>query len=720
MQTSVDNGDSWQNHLDIEPPYLDELFGYTSGFAGSRTLTDVNPSDSVNSLLELDARVVSVVDNNYTATVTVRADIAGTSEEMRVVVVPQDLSNAEQFMVDVFTALGVYTYQGDGILPEADFDGDTISNIAELQLGFDPTDAADPAVLPTPLEVFVAAQFAELGVLGTLEVDNSVTPPANIAPTDNFDSDTFNNAIELLAGFDPNDDTSEPVSPSLELSVAQAWLALGTFNTDGPVENFLPYQDFDGDGIDNVTEFAIAGRSPANPVDVLTPTALEEFVADVFTDPVPSDDSIIPDNAGEGYALFGDPLLNIGPLEDYDADGTSNIAEILRGANPTLDNDAGTISNLEEFTAEGMAQFDVFSLPAPANIEPNSNLDSDLVSNVLELMLGFDPTDGTSGPATNTLAYDVAEELVLTNAFDFYDVADFGPFDDLDGDGFSNIAEQLLFDEADDPASQPSEIDAYTAEEFALLNVFFITINYNATDDFDGDGTSNIAELQLGRDPSSAADINTTTVAEDIVAEVFAVTYGLYDPAPADIGPTDDFDTDGFSNIAEIQVGTNPTNGSNFPDSESEAALFEAFAAEGVIVGEELNGELVDALDLEPTADFDEDGESNLLELALGGNVADFNVQTEALSAAMAPPNFTLTFVRLKASETPNDLEIIVECSTTVDGVYAAVAPGDIVSDTAAADQTGLPSSDYERVEVTIDTTTNMCGFFRIAVEQTP
>ena len=84
VQTSNDGGSSWEDHLDIQPPYLDERYGYTAGFVGSRTLTDINESDGVSSLLELDDKIVSVVDNNYTATVTVRSDVPETSELMRV------------------------------------------------------------------------------------------------------------------------------------------------------------------------------------------------------------------------------------------------------------------------------------------------------------------------------------------------------------------------------------------------------------------------------------------------------------------------------------------------------------------------------------------------------------------------------------------------------------------------------------------------------------
>ncbi|MGB0743124.1 MAG: hypothetical protein ACPGSB_01235 [Opitutales bacterium] len=739
IQTSVDGGDTWNDHLDIQPPYLDDLLGY----AGASTLTDVNvydgpdalPSDNFISLIEEDARIVSVIDNNYTATVTVRADAPATTESMRVVVVPLGLSASEQFLIDVFTALGVYNYQGNGILPLADFDGDGISNIAELQLGFDPTDDTDPVATPSPLELYVAEQMAELGVLGTLELDNSVTPPTGIAPDEFYDgadnpgapgTSTFNNATELLAGSDPTDDQSEPDSPSLELSVALAWLASGTFDTQGPVSNFLPYEDFDGDGLNNVNEFVLAGRDPADGADAGTTPDLEIFVASVFTDPVPNG-SIIPDVEGEGYALFGNPLNNIGPLLDYDNDGTSNIAEILLGRNPSLNNDAGIISNLQEFTAEGFALLDVYSLPAPLNIGPNSNFDGDLVNNALELMLGSDPTDATSGPATNTLAYFVAEQLVIGNAFSDYPVSNFGPFDDLDGDGFSNASELLLFVLPYNPASQPSSlVDAYTADAFAALNEFAPSLDYNAVDDFDGDGTSNIAELQLGRDPSSGADINSTTLAADVVAEAFALEYGLFNPTPALIGPNDDFDSDMVSNIAEIQAGTDPTNPFDVPASELDVGILEAFAAAGVIVGEVFNGEIVVLADLDPTADFDEDGETNILEYALGGLVADLNVQVEPINPSMSlvpNPALTLTFVRLKASATPADLEITLECSTIANGAggpYNPVDPGDIVSDVPSADQTNLPSSDYERVDVTIDTTGSNCGFFRVSVQQTP
>ena len=240
-----------------------------------------------------------------------------------------------------------------------------------------------------------------------------------------------------------------------------------------------------------------------------TSTGLEEFVTALLTDPVPADGSIIPDVEGEGYAIFGAPLNDIGPLEDYDADGTSNIAELLLASNPTNDNDAGIVSNLEAYTAEGLAGLGTFSLPAPEGIGPAANLDNDLVNNALELMLGFDPTDAASGPATNTLEYFVAEQLFLLDAFANYQVSNYGPLDDLDGDGMSNISELQLGSDPTDPGdvATANEIEITLSESFAEAGVFvgetFNAVLVTAADldsdaDFDGDGESNLFEWALG------------------------------------------------------------------------------------------------------------------------------------------------------------------------------------------------------------------------------
>jgi hypothetical protein len=578
VQYSRDSGSTWDELLDIQPPYLDTLYGFTAGYAGADSLT------GVGGLID-QGNVVSVVDNNYTATVTVRHD-NNSAVDMRVVVYVQDQSDLEQFVIDYFESQEEYNYTlmryGD------DYDDDGVSNIVELQLGSDP---ADDLGTPTPtfLEAFVALGMAEAGVYGS-------PAPLLISPLDDYDADGVNNALELTSGSNPNDPLDTADTNSREYFVAEQMLRLNAFDFQ-PVANYAPDDDFDVDGVSNIVELQL-GRFPPYDFDAGSTTDLQNFVAERFV-------------YGYTTSVFGFPApANIGPDDDYDSDGTSNIAEMQLEGDPTSDLDAGTISKIEAYVAEGMAAVGVFGSPAPDNIGPSNNYDTDWVNNALELMLGSDPSDPDSGVPTNTLEYYVAEQLVQTDAFENYPVANFDPVDDLDGDGFSNIA-----------------------------------------------------ELQLGSDPTDAADVATT--------------------------------------------------------SESEAALAEAFAAAGVIVGEFYDGMLVTAADLASDADFDGDGESNLMELALGGDPIADGAQSFALSSQMVGTDFIVTYVRLIVSEQPANLDISAECAPVLTGPWAMVA---LVgsSEGLNADQSGLPSADYERIDLTIDTTVITCPFLRVSVAELP
>ncbi|HBR92632.1 MAG TPA: hypothetical protein DEA90_00530, partial [Opitutae bacterium] len=238
--------------------------------------------------------------------------------------------------------------------------------------------------------------------------------------------------------------------------------------------------------------------------------------------------------------------------------------------------------------------------------------------------------------------------------------------------------------------------------------------------DYDSDGSSNIVELQLGRDPISDADANSTSALENFVAEAFAVDYGLFDPIPADLAPEDDYDGDGMSNLAELQLGSDPTDISDIATTDaSDSALAEAFAAEGILVGESYDGTIVEVADLAADADFDGDGESNLYEWALGGDMMADGAQVPALQTQMVGTDFIVTYVRLIASEQPSNLDISVECALLLTGPWSDVSSVGS-SEGLNLDQSGLPSAQYERIDLTIDTTSIDCPFFRVSVTQVP
>lgn len=116
------------------------------------------------------------------------------------------------------------------------------------------------------------------------------------------------------------------------------------------------------------------------------------------------------------------------------------------------------------------------------------------------------------------------------------------------------------------------------------------------------------------------------------------------------------------------------------------------------------------------SADADSDGLSNGAEIALGSAPSDPSDRaTTVQSAAVEGTDFVVTYVALKESVAPAGLSIVVECSMTPAGPWMA-ADEAAANFSPAADQTGLPSDDYERIEFRIDTTADDCTFVRLAV----
>ncbi len=206
-----------------------------------------------------------------------------------------------------------------------------------------------------------------------------------------------------------------------------------------------------------------------------------------------------------------DPTLN-GPFDDADGDGESNIIELLTGstifdANNPIDGNTATEEQI--LVASYFANRGI--LPATPNRGPFDDYDSDGYGNLLEIALGFDATDGSSTPSLSPLEKFVFEELLAL-----------GVVPGVDGVLASNLAPD---------------------------------------GDFDGDGKSNIIELQNDTDPADGGDIPATDAVDDLVAEYFANNGVFGNPAPADIAPTADFDAGGASNLAEIALGTDPDDG---------------------------------------------------------------------------------------------------------------------------------------------------------------
>jgi hypothetical protein len=129
---------------------------------------------------------------------------------------------------------------------------------------------------------------------------------------------------------------------------------------------------------------------------------------------------------------------------------------------------------------------------------------------------------------------------------------------DSDFDGISDGYEVMLFKTA---PTNPDSNSTRDADENGQPDYTNLGANEIADgdEDFDSDGLSNLHELQLGTDPfvaqNSAVDSDSDGLPdwlEDLI------TYYTGDPAPA---PAGDSDGDGINNITEWQLGTDPSWG---------------------------------------------------------------------------------------------------------------------------------------------------------------
>jgi hypothetical protein len=310
--------------------------------------------------------------------------------------------------------------------------------------------------------------------------------------------------------------------------------------------------------------------------------------------------------------------------DDLDGDGLANIFEILLGSDPDDNGDTAITTPADQFSALQMFYFGVTN---PAVNRPLDDADSDGQSNLVELLGSSDPSN-----AGVTSELSVADAYTLEGMIVFFGAnvttVNNGAQDDLDGDGESNLTELQL---SSNPNNASITSGATIADEFVItglanaggfndLAIVTDDADFLAGGDLDGDGESNLAELQLGSNPNNAADTNGATAIEAFVAEGmarFGVLNGVSAVLPANFAPDGDFDIDGESNLVELQLGSNPNSLVILTGrSEVEHRVAEAMATFGVFNG--VAG--VTTSNLTPSADFDGGGASNIAELVLGDN----------------------------------------------------------------------------------------------------
>ena len=124
-------------------------------------------------------------------------------------------------------------------------------------------------------------------------------------------------------------------------------------------------------------------------------------------------------------------------------------------------------------------------------------------------------------------------------------------------------------------------------------------------------------------------------------------------------------------------------------------------------------------------------GDTTVVDTDLDGvsDIAEILLNTDRSAVASSPTSgqasievigtatyFVLEFVRLKPSLTPSGWSVVLECADET-FTFAPVSAVDLQSNLSlSADQTGI-TSDYERVEYRVDTSSIGCSFFRLSVQ---
>jgi hypothetical protein len=436
-------------------------------------------------------------------------------------------------------------------------------------------------VVPGAVESYVIAEMAALGE----------TDPSKNRASDDADSDGKSNLVELALGFNPTDNGDIPSTTDLEDAVLTEMItAIGSAD---PVPADIDLgDDYDLDGKSNLVELAL-GFDPTHDGDTPPTTAVEDYVLtgmltalDVLS-PLPAD---------------------VGVEDDYDLDGKNNLVELELDFDPTDGGDIPPSSAEADFVMTEMILLLGVADPQPADIAPTDDYDADGVDNQVELMAGSDPTVFSDLPTAD--AEYVAEELILLGVTD---ATLTGPSDDLDLDGFSNIAELLYLTNPTLMGSEPTitATDEFVAEEMAALGVFGVVAvdeaNFAPDDDFDFDGTTNVVELLYGTDPTVNTGGAAVSAVNQFVASELALA-GVHVVGASNVGRTQDYDSDGISNVVELLYGFDPNDDTDTPV----LSALEVFVAEGMA---EAGVHIVGASDIGPEDDYDSDTFSNVDEL---------------------------------------------------------------------------------------------------------
>ena len=280
-------------------------------------------------------------------------------------------------------------------------------------------------------------------------------------------------------------------------------------------------------------------------------------------DPLAAGNTIL-DGDTDGLSNLAEHNAGTNPCnEDTDSDGMNDNWEILYGSscglNPVLgdslgDNDGDGLPNLSELAAatqpchfdtdaDGMPDgWEVMYSLDPLTDDSAGDPDNDSLTNIIEYSFGTDPQSADTD--NDNMPDDWEESYACVNSL-FGDSTQ-----DPDNDLYANLDE---FNAATNPCSQDTDGDGMPDGWEAANSLD--PLSGDSADDPDADSLSNLQEYIAGTNPQS----NDTD--GDNMPDSWEVLNGASCALSPIVGDSlGDGDSDGLSNISELNLGTAPCN----------------------------------------------------------------------------------------------------------------------------------------------------------------
>jgi hypothetical protein len=323
--------------------------------------------------------------------------------------------------------------------------------------------------------------------------------------------------------------------------------------------------DSDGDGIPDGIEVWS---------DVNTPTDTD---GDGVIDALESNTT---DTDGDGVVDQRD-VMNTDTSSDSDGDGYTDADETAAGSDPLdvnsvpADNDGDGISDATDTDDDNDEVLDVNDVDP---FDPTSDSDGDGYNDSLETQEGTNPLDVNEFPADND--GDLIPDTIDTDddndgVLDTQDVDPFDPESDTDGDGYSDQIETSLGTNPLDVNEHPLDTDGDFIPDATdpdddndgVLDVNDVD-SLEPASDSDGDGYNDSLETQEGTNPLDVNEFPADNDGDGIPDSIDTDddNDGVLDVNDVDpFDPLSDSDSDGYSDIVETELSTNPLDDNEFP-----------------------------------------------------------------------------------------------------------------------------------------------------------